>query len=105
VQRKIKLTPTADRQLTELENTPSKAGIFDQVRKALGYLELNPHHPSLNTHEFTSLRGANGEKLFEAYAQNNTPGAYRIFWHYGPDETRGKKRTSVITIVAITPHP
>jgi hypothetical protein len=105
VQRKIKFTPTADEQYAGLENTPSKAAIFGQVRKALGYLEVDPHHPSLNTHEFTSLTGANGEKLFEAYAQNNTPGAYRIFWHYGPDETKGKKRTPVITIVAITRHP
>jgi len=105
VQRKIKFTPTADKQYAELEDSPSKAAIFEQVRKAVGYLELNPHHPSLNTHEFTSLSGVNGEKVFEAYAQNNTPGAYRIFWHYGPDETKGKKRTPVITIVAITPHP
>ncbi len=105
MRRKIKFTPTADRQYSELENASPKAGIFEQVRKAIGYLEINPHHPSLNTHEFTSLTGANGEKVFEAYAQNNTPGAYRIFWHYGPDETKGKKRIPVITIAAITPHP
>jgi len=105
VQRKIKFTPSADEQYSELENVPSKAGVFEQVRKALGYLEINPHHPGLNTHEFTSLTGANGERVFEAYAQNNTPGAYRIFWHYGPDETKAKKRIPVITVVAITPHP
>lgn len=105
MQRKIKFTPTADEQYTALENAPSKTATFEQVRKAIGYLEIDPHHPSLNTHEFTSLTGANGEKMFEAYAQNNTPGAYRIFWHYGPDETKGKKRTPVITIVAITRHP
>lgn len=105
MQRKIKFTLTADQQYAALEGTPSKAAVFEQVRKSLCYLELNPHHPSLNTHEFTSLVGANGEKVFEAYAQNNTPGAYRIFWHYGPDETKGKKRTPVTTIVAITRHP
>lgn len=103
MQRKIRFTPTADEQYKALEH--AKAAIFVQVRKAIGYLEIDPHHPSLNTHEFTSLTGANGEKVFEAYPQNNTPGAYRIFWHYGPDETKGKKRTPVITIVAITPHP
>jgi hypothetical protein len=42
--------------------------------------------------------GPNGEEVFEAYAENNTPGAYRIFWVYGP----GK---DVITILAITAHP
>jgi hypothetical protein len=104
MQRKIKFTPTLDRQLTALENAPSSVVLHAQVQKALGFLEVDPHHPGLHTHEFTSLTGANGEKVFEAYAQNNTPGAYRIFWHYGPDETRGKKRTPVITIVAITPH-
>lgn len=103
--RRIKFTLTADKQYTALENATSKSAIFKQVRKAIGYLELDPHHPSLNTHEFTSLTGANGEIVFVAYAQNNTPDAYRIFWHYGPDEIKGKKRTPVITIVAITPHP
>src|ERR1035438_2560878 len=105
MQRKIKFTPTADRQLTALEDTPANAALLEQVRKAIGYLEIDPHHPSLHTHEFTSLTGVNGEKVFEVYAQNNTPGPYRIFWHYGPDETRGKKRVPVITILAITRHP
>ena len=103
--RRLKFTPTADRQLTALENSPSDAGLLAQVRKTLGFLEIDPHHPGLQTHEFISLTGANGEKVFEAYAQNRTSGAYRIFWHYGPDETKGKKRVPVITIIAITPHP
>jgi len=105
MKRKIKFTPTADGQLTAIENTPSKAALLGQVRKAIGHLEIDPHHPGLQTHEFGSLIGVNGEKVFEAYAQNNTPGAYRIFGHYGPDEIKGKMRTPVITIVAITPHP
>jgi len=102
MQRKIKFTPTADAQLTALENAPSQAAVLGQVRKALGFLEIDPHHPGLQTHEFSSLIGAHGEKVFEAYAQNNTPGIYRIFWHYGPDEIKGKKRAAVITVVAIT---
>jgi hypothetical protein len=100
--RRILFTQTADKQYAVLKK--SHAAIFEQVRKAIGYLELDPHHPSLNTYEFTSLSGVHGEKIFEAYAQNNTPGAYRIFWHYGPDEIKGKKRVPVITIVAITSH-
>jgi hypothetical protein len=105
MQRKIEFTPTADGQYRALEESRSNAAVFEQVRKALGYLEIDPHHRSLNTHEFTSLSSAIGEKVFEAYAQNNTPGAYRIFWRYGPDEIKGKKRVPVITIIAITPHP
>jgi len=105
MRRKLKFTPTADAQLTALENTPAQAPLLGQVLKTLGFLEVDPRHPGLQTHEFTSLTGVNGEKVFEAYAQNNTPGAYRVFWHYGPDEIKGKKRIPVITIVAITRHP
>ena len=91
-------TPQADSDLREFENDPSKKDILKAVRKTLGFMETNLRHPSLNTHEFTSLKGPNGEKVFEAYAQQKTPAAYRIFWHYGPDRKQ-------ITIVAITPHP
>ena len=68
------------------------------VRKSLGFLETNPRHPGLQTHKFRSLQGPRGEEVFEAYAEQNTPVAYRIFWHYGP----GKGN---LTIIAITPHP
>ncbi|MBS3907978.1 MAG: hypothetical protein KGZ49_13180 [Syntrophaceae bacterium] len=91
-------TPQADEDLMEIENNPAQKNILKAVRKTLGFMETNLRHPSLNTHEFTSLRGPNGEKVFEAYAQQSTPSAYRIFWYYGP----GRKQ---ITIVAITPHP
>jgi len=105
MQRRIKFTPTAGAQLTALKRSPSCAALLAQVRKALGYLEIDPRHPGLRTHEFTSLAGVDGEKVFEAYAQNDTPGAYRIFWHDGPDEIKGRKRKPVITVVAITRHP
>lgn len=68
------------------------------VRKALGYLEVNPKHPSLNTNKFSALSGPLGEEVFEAYAENHTPAAYRIFWYYGPNKKE-------ITIIAITEHP
>jgi len=68
-------------------------------------MEINLRHPSLATHKYESLEGPNGEEVFEAYAQNQTPGAYRVFFVYGPDRTEGKKRIPVLTIVAITPHP
>jgi len=91
-------TPQADADLREIEENPSKRNILKSVRKCLGYLESNLRHPSLNTHEFRSLKGPNGEKVFEAYAQHKTPGAYRVFWYYSP-------RKSMITIVAMAPHP
>jgi len=105
MRRKLKFTPTAETQLAALENAPASATLLAQVRKALGYLEIDLSHPGVHSHEFTSLTGAHGEKMFEAHAQNKTPGAYRIFWHYGQDEIQGKKRVPVITIIAITRHP
>ena len=98
MQFSLKFTPEADSQLTELENNPAKKAVLNAVRKSLGYMETNLRHRSLQTHEFTSLKGPHGEKVFESYAQNRTSGAYRIFWYYGPDKKE-------ITVVAITPHP
>jgi hypothetical protein len=94
----LSFTPQADSDLREIGNDPSEKDVLKAVRKALGLMETNLRHPSLNTHEFTSLKGPNGEKVFEAYVQQRTPAAYRIFWYYGP----GRKQ---ITIIAITPHP
>jgi hypothetical protein len=93
---KLTFTPEAAsvlRQL-EVENDPR----LKKVRKTLGLLETNPRHPGLATHEFTSLSGPAGEKVFEAYVENRTPGAWRIFWYYGP-------KPGMIRILNITPHP
>jgi len=75
-------TPQADADLREIETNPAKRKILKAVRKTLGLLETNLRHPSLQTHEFTSLKGPSGEKVFEAYVQQKTPGAYRVFWYY-----------------------
>ena len=94
----LRFTPQAEVDLQSLENNPALLKRLKAVRKTLGHLELNPRHPGLNTHKYHSLSGPDGEEIFEAYAENKTPAAYRIFWFYGP----GKKE---ITIIAITPHP
>lgn len=69
-----------------------------KVRKTLGLMQTNIRSPGLQTHEYHGLTGPNGEKVWEAYVENNTPSAYRVFWHYGPGQ-------GIITILAITPHP
>lgn len=94
----LKFTNQAVADLNSLEEDRSHLKRLKAVRKALAYLETNPRHPGLNTHKYSSLSGPSGENVFEAYAENKTPAAYRIFWFYGP----GKKE---ITIIAITPHP
>lgn len=61
-------------------------------------MESNLRHPSLNTHKYDDLTGPNDEEIFESYAQNNTPGAYRVFWFYGPGKAK-------ITVLEICAHP
>jgi hypothetical protein len=106
MRRKLRFTPTAHEQLARIENDPALKGLLKQVRKTLGYLETNLYTKSLQSHEYESLTRRYGKKVWVAYAQQNTPAAYRVFWHYGPDEV-GKNgvRIPIITIVAITPHP
>lgn len=91
-------TDEAKGNLRNLERDRGLAKKLKAVRKTLGHLEANPCHPSLQTHEYCSLSGPGGEKVFEAYAEQKTPAAYRVFWHYGPGKAQ-------ITIVAITLHP
>jgi hypothetical protein len=103
--RELRLTPAALETLRELERSSQQEGLLKQVRKTLGLLETNPRHPSLQTHKFRSLHGPKGEEVFEAYVQNQTSAAHRIFFHCGPDRLEGKRRIPVLTIVAIAPHP
>jgi len=91
-------TDQAAADLEALEADSSLGKRLKAVRKALGFLETNPRHPGLKTHKYASIRGGNGEEVFEAYAENRTPAAWRIFWHYGPGNQH-------LTILAITPHP
>ena len=94
----LKFTAQAEADLKSLEDDNSLLKRLKAVRKALGYLETNPKHPGLGTHKYSSLSGPRGEDVFEAYAENKTPAAYRIFWFYGQEKKE-------ITIIAITPHP
>jgi len=89
-------TTTAKAQLEALETTDRAKA--KKVKKTLGLLQANPRHPGLHTHPYSALEGPEREKRFEAYVENNTSGAYRVFWYCGPG-------ASVMTIVAITPHP
>jgi len=88
-------------QLPEGKGKSNKAqGLFKQVHKCIQQLSDSPRHPGLQTHEYHGMPHLfdENQKVFEAYAQNRTPGAYRVFWCYGPGRNQ-------ITIIAITPHP
>lgn len=94
----LSFTPTAEAGLRELKISSHLKKHFKAVTKALKFLQENPRHNSLETHEFYSLKGPDGEKVFEAYAEQDSPSAYRIFFFYG-------KQRGEIIIIAVTPHP
>lgn len=87
------------RQDKQAKSTKAE-GLFKQVEKCVRLLLENPRHPGLCTHEFHSIEHPHdpSQKVFEAYVQNRTPAAFRLFWCYGPDPGQ-------ITLIAITPHP
>jgi hypothetical protein len=94
----IHLTDHAREQLNALKADKGLLKRYKAAAKTIRFLSENPRHPGLSTHEFTTLKGPKGEKVFEAYTEQKTPAAYRVFWYYGPTENQ-------ITIIAITPHP
>jgi hypothetical protein len=94
----LKWTDSAKDTYNRLKTNPSDKARYNAVKKTIKYLAEDPRHNSLHTHPFFSLKGPEGEKVFEEYAQQKTPAAYRVFWYYG--SSRG-----TIVILAITPHP
>jgi hypothetical protein len=92
-------TREAEKVLDELRESNQYAVKLKKVRKALRLLEqTGPRHPGLHSHEYHSIPGPNGATLWESYVENRTPGAWRIWWIYGPQNEQ-------ITIVTIGPHP
>ncbi|MFW6130257.1 MAG: hypothetical protein ACOC56_03660 [Atribacterota bacterium] len=95
---KLYFTKTAQAHLKKLKRDKGLQMRRKAVKKSLQYLQTNPGHPSLQTHKYKTVKGPKGEPVFEAYAEQTTPAAYRIFFYYGPNKEE-------ITIIAITPHP
>jgi hypothetical protein len=91
--------PSAAAELSKLANDGGLVKRGKAVRKALGLLETNPRHPGLQTHKLQGMTCPHGNDLFEAYAENNRPGAYRITFCYPPGEQ------NVIVVVDIMVHP
>ncbi len=87
-------TRKAADQLSALETDQKK---LRRVRRCLAILEHDPRYAGLNSHKYRELKGVNGEDIWESYVENNSPSAWRVFWHYGP-------QGEVITVVSIEPH-
>ena len=71
---------------------------YEQIRKAMKHLSMDPRYPGLHTHEIRPLSMRYGQKVWESYLENRRSAAGRMFWVYGP----GKEE---ITIIGIEPHP
>lgn len=92
-------TPEAQAVLADLAAKQQYATKLKKVRKALYLLQqMRPTYPGLHSHRYESLKGPNGEEVWESYVENRTPSAWRIWWIYGPPE-------DTITIAFIDPHP
>jgi len=96
MQFRLQYSTEARDVLKNLEQTDPKK--YRKVSKTLALIQTNLRHPGLQTHKYDDLFGSNGEEVFEAYVENKTPAAFRVFWYYGTGQ-------GVITILAITPHP
>ncbi|MDP9336864.1 MAG: hypothetical protein M3Q30_26625 [Actinomycetota bacterium] len=91
-------TAEARRVINDL-GKPAHAAKLRKVKKTLRLLrDVGPSHPGLSSHKYHSITGPNGEDVWESHIENRTPGAWRIWWVYGPE-------ADAITIVTIGPHP
>ncbi|MGH8828812.1 MAG: hypothetical protein ACRDVZ_14685 [Jiangellaceae bacterium] len=87
------------RDVIEALGTPAYAVKLKKIKKTLRILrDLGPSHPGLNSHKYHSINGPDGEEVWESYVENRTPGAWRIWWMYGP-------KPDTLTIITIGPHP
>lgn len=62
-------------------------------------MQTNLRHQSLNSHKYEGKPCPHGGDLYEAYAENNRPGAYRIFFCYPP------KQQGFLFVTDIMVHP
>jgi hypothetical protein len=96
---RLEFGPAAIAELSRLQADAGLSKRLKAVRAALGKMEADLRRAGLNTHKYKGKPCPHGLDLFEAYAQNKTPGAYRIFFCYPPGQA------GVIFIVDIVDHP
>lgn len=95
---KILWTDQAEEQFLELQHK-GPSGKFVKISKTLEILATHgPKYRSLHSHKYLSIKGPNGEDVWESYVENKTSSAWRIWWMYGPT-------TNVITLIMIGKHP
>jgi hypothetical protein len=88
-------TVFANRKKQSQTKSSKIEGLFKQIYKTINLLKSNPR---LHIHAYDSIPHPYDpkQKVFEAYIQNNTAAAYRIFWCYGPNQKQSKRSTNDI---------
>ena len=97
---RVKLSDRALSQADELKRANFQK--WKKLQKALKNLEADPSYPGLQAHKFETLKGKapDGGDMWECYVENNTPGAWRIFYFFDSrDPTPG-----LIYVTSIEPH-
>ena len=75
-----------------------EAELYRKWGKAMAFLATDPKHTGLHSHEIGALSRRYGIRVWQSYLANDTPGAGRMYWVYGP--SRGE-----ITVIGLEPHP
>ena len=78
--------------------TKNETQLYKKIGKTLKQISMDPTYPGLETHDIEPLTKRYGQKVWQSYIENHTPGAGRIYWVYGPDKGE-------ITIIGLEPHP
>ncbi|GLE54901.1 hypothetical protein NJBCHELONAE_02120 [Mycobacteroides chelonae] len=93
-------TTAVEEVLASLRGTKALQQKRRKVEKTLKLLrEIGPEHPSLNSHRYVSLRGKQGEPVWESYVEDRTTKAWRAWWYF----TETQPHT--ILVAAVGPHP
>lgn len=96
---RLLFTREAEKVLGDLESSNTYRAERKKVARALQKLrDAGPGYPALQSHKYESMQGLGGEDVWESYVENHTPGAWRIWWYYGPP-------VDTITVLTIGPHP
>lgn len=88
----------AERQIHDLKHKLHDGVRLRKVLAALEQLEVDPNHPGLRSKVYARKQRRGGEPpLVQSYVEDQTAGAWRILWEYGPQPHQ-------ITVLAVSKH-
>jgi len=98
---RLKSTAEFDAIIADMNRRPGENRVkLKKIQKTLKLLrDHGPSYPGLHAHPYQSLPPViPGEPVWEVYVENNTPGAWRLFYCHGPDP-------DTLTLITVGPHP